>query len=144
MLPQVLFRTGVSLAISSRFLFKAKKYFINKKDPGFGKSRVLLRHYFISLSKGVDFLEAKPTCFFLSLLHLSHSFGGGSKYLGSFFSLPKCCLDHHQAQVHWLEFTDTVSSYLDLLSFVAVICNENQKHLWCYLLLPSCLWKSHN
>lgn len=52
------------------------------------------------------------------------------------------CLDHHQRQLHWLQFYwYWMNSYLDLLSFVAVICNENQKHLWCYLLLPSHLQK---
>lgn len=39
-----------------------------------------LRHYFISLSKGVDFLEAKPFASFLSLPHSCHVFGGNTQH----------------------------------------------------------------
>lgn len=57
-----------------------------KMTLGFGgkksKHKVVLRHYFISMSKDVNFLKEKPThfLFFLSLSHSSHGFAGGSQH----------------------------------------------------------------
>lgn len=92
-LPQVLFRTGVSVAIRTGILYEIRKYFINENDLRIwgknSKHKVVLRHHFISPSKGVNFLKAKPTCLlFLSLPRSSHGFGGGSQHGPSIQSLP--------------------------------------------------------
>lgn len=56
-----------------------------KMTLGFGgkksKHKVVLRHYFISMSNDVNFLNEKPTHFlFFSLSHSSHGFAGGSQH----------------------------------------------------------------
>lgn len=146
-LPQVPFKSGVSPAISTGILYKTRKHFINKEDLGiWEKNPVILRHYFISLSKGVGFLDANPTrFFFVSATFISWIWrwlSAWSKYLGSVFSLWKCYLNHHQRHLHQLQFYwYWANSYLHWHSFAGVICNENQKHLWCYPLLPRSLYK---
>lgn len=94
-LPQVLLRSGVSVAIRTGILYEIRKYFINENDLRIwgknSKHKVVLRHHFISPSKGVNFLKAKPTrLIFVSATFISWFWrwiSAWSKYTESAFGL---------------------------------------------------------
>lgn len=76
-LPQVLLRSGISLAIRTGILYKTRKYFINQKDLGIWEKKTMVLSDVISFPCPRVWISKKQNPFvsFLPLKHSSHSFG---------------------------------------------------------------------
>lgn len=85
-IPQVLFRSGVSVAIGTGILYKTRKYFINENELRIWEKKTQTQggtqKLFNFPVQKSEFPKRKTHSlpFFWSLTHSSHGFGGGSQY----------------------------------------------------------------